>query len=218
MCINLLNINRLDGGRKIFLNVLFVLFFSISSTAATAGNSYAGPKCVGSYCLTSVVNGDSLEKKILKDFGEGYIYKSKTSLSRCYVAKVNKKNVYVRVDYGHGDFSNKIQRISINYLEICPGSKIIKGHNVNLSTEKKLALGDSGEKVIKDYGNPDQMAEVSKKEFYKLIYGESFGSTKLCREINIYSYLPKEPYNDLLHSNIFLHNGMITGIEISVTP
>jgi len=202
-----------------FLRVMFVvLFFSISSTAAIAGNSYAGPKCIGGYCLTSVAKGASLEKRILNDFGEGYIYRSKTSLSRCYVAKINKRNVYVRVDYGHGDFRNKIQRISINFLEICPGSKTIKGQNVNLSTEKKLALGDSREKVVRDYGNPDQMAEVNKKEFYNLIYGESFGSKKLCKEIDIYSYLPKEPYDDLLHSNIFLHNEMVTGIEISVTP
>jgi len=202
-----------------FLKVIFVvLFFSTSSAAATAGDSYAGPKCIGDYCLNSVVQDFSLENKILNDFGEGYIYRSETSLSRCYVAKIKKRNVYVRVDYGHGDFSQKIQRISINYLEICPGSKTIKRRNVSLSTEKKLAIGDSKDKVIRNYGKADQIAGVNKKEFYKLIYGESFGSDRLCKHINIYSYLPKEPYDSLLHSNIFLHDGKVTGMEISVSP
>ena len=202
-----------------YLRIIIVyLFLFFSSTAAAARDSYAGPKCIGDYCLTNVDKGVNLEKKILEDFGEGYIYRSKISLSHCYVENIKKKNIYIRVDYGHGDFSQKIQRISINYLEICPGSKTAKKRGVNLSTEKKLALGDSKEEVIRNYGKPDQMAKVNKKDFYKLIYGQSFGSDKFCREINIYSYLPKEPYDDLSHSNIFIHNGKVIGIEISVTP
>lgn len=87
-----------------------------------------------------------------------------------------------------------------------------------MNTGKGLHIGDTSKHVVSLYGAPDIHDEISWKRLSVLLFGRNYSDDTGKMRVTVLSYLPPNPCNTLLHSDIYVYKDRVIGMTISVSP
>lgn len=171
---------------------------------------HKAPLCIGEFCFGKDLRHLLTEHDLVKRYGKGHTANGKFS-AYCY--KVAEQELFVRFRPYHGE-NRFIADIFVSDVANCPATKLPKVRFNQLTTAEGLRIGDSYEKVLSIYGEPDSVAAASGIEKTGLNYKEALASTPFGDKYLVY-WPDKEAS---LHAHIYIRNGKVSAILISVSP
>lgn len=198
------------------MNYVAILALFAGSTVhcadANGQSSYHGPSCLAEFCFDAASIGElKTESDLTRRYGNGYSDRGKFAFY-CYAASAQK--VFVRFRPYHGE-QRQITEVFVTDVPSCPGASPPSVSFGTLATREGLKIGDPLGKVIRLYGKPRTKTKASGIEMIDGSQAQESISTRFGDTVWTYATGCRD---DLLHADIYLRNGKVSGILISVSP
>lgn len=196
---------------KLLLACVFVfLFFSHANgeDLSSKVKMRSLPTCIAGFCFDQHA---PMESSLTDMFGGGVLMNEGEESFRCY--ELQPHELFLKFSI-HNDTPPFIDSILVSNKPICEKAKQPTQPFAQIKTMEGLMLGDTYEKAIRIYGIPQHVR--TGKELNLLIRNEFSTSSQTMVFDKAIAYTPSKA-DDLLVCWLFLHNGRIEAILISVS-